>query len=174
MPAPKKPERIARKPMGEAAQLAEQRRAIEAEQSAEETAVETSSPAQKRVPFGAARTRLDAPQRPGFYRRWFSDTAGRIFRAQEAGYQHVIDERTGKPVQAMGGTNPEGGGGLRQYLMEIPEEWRKADFEAQQKSLDEVDKAIYSGRHNEETGDKRYLPSHTPMSMRVVTGPGRG
>lgn len=92
-----------------------------------------------RKPFGAMTLKLAYPDRPGFHRHWFNETAGRIQRAEEAGYTHV--EANGKPVQKVVGT-AEGGGPLNAFLMEIPQEWYDEDMAAQQREIDEKEKAI--------------------------------
>jgi hypothetical protein len=46
----------------------------------------------KRVPLGVPRTKLTAPTRPGYQRRWINDDAkGRLQHAKEGGYTHVED-----------------------------------------------------------------------------------
>lgn len=92
-----------------------------------------------RKPFGAMMLKLAYPDRVGFHRHWFNETAGRIQRAQEAGYEHVTVD--GKPISKVVGT-AEGGGALNAFLMEIPEEWYNEDMAAQQREIDEKEKSI--------------------------------
>ena len=84
----------------------------------------------------------------------------------------MIDARTGKPIQRPAGTLKEGGR-MATYLMEIPQEFFDEDFEAKQESLNEMDNAIYTGRHKEDSDDKRYVPRSTPINVRVERGMGR-
>jgi len=109
-----------------------------------------------RKPFGAMTLKLAYPERKGFHRHWFNETTGRIQRAQEAGYEHVIAE--GKPVQKVVGT-AEGGGALNAFLMEIPQEWYDEDMAAQQREIDDKEKAIKRGELEGQDGDNRYVPS---------------
>jgi hypothetical protein len=92
-----------------------------------------------RKPFGAMQQKLAYPERAGFHRHWFNNTAGRIQTAQEAGYEHVV--ANGKPVEKVVGT-AEGGGPLNAFLMEIPQEWFEEDMAAQQREIDEKEKSI--------------------------------
>lgn len=110
-----------------------------------------------RRPFGLQESRLGHwPANPGFAPpRYFNDTPGRIQRALAAGYRHYRDPHTGQNVQLIVG-RAEGGGGMQAFLMEIPMEFYKADFEAKQANLDVIDRTIKAGRHNQEAGDKRY------------------
>ena len=109
-----------------------------------------------RKPFGAMTLKLAYPERPGFHRHWFNETVGRIQRAQEAGYEHVVAE--GKPVQKVVGT-AEGGGALNAFLMEIPQEWYDEDMAAQQREIDDKEKAIKRGELEGQDGDNRYVPA---------------
>ena len=129
----------------------------------------TSGKAHK--PFGAAESKLAYPPRAGFTRRWFNDDPGRIDRAIDRDYTHVLDKK-GNPVSLVVGTSARGGG-LTAYLMEIPTEFYNADFALKQKALDEVDFAIYGGTFKQEPGDKRYTPKDT-VKFSVERGPGRG
>lgn len=104
-----------------------------------------------RVPFGQQAKKLDYSQREGFQRRWINDYPGRIQRAQRGGWVHV--EELGKPVESNVGSQ-----GLKAFLMEIPNEFYEADFEAKQEKLNEVDAQIYHGTHKQEAGDRRYVP----------------
>jgi len=113
------------------------------------TADETAGPraadvAASRVPFGAMNQRLAAPQRDGYVRRWFNDRPGRIDRAKRASWAHVQDETTGHPMMIIGGVAPEGGG-LKQYLMEIPQELYEQDQQAKQAAIDETEAAMKRG-----------------------------
>lgn len=119
--------------------------------------VSETRPRQTRKPFGATTLKLDYPQRPGFHRHWFNDVPGRTARALEAGYEHVKDHE-GKNVSKIVGT-AEGGGPLHAFLMEIPEEWFKADMAEQQKIVDEREAAMRRGELESQEGDGRYIPS---------------
>lgn len=111
-----------------------------------------------RQPFGAIRAKLSAPARKGFHRHWFNDDLDRIQQAQAAGYTHV-KEATGQPMMRVAGV-AKGGGPLRTYLMEIPEEWFKEDAAAKHKELDEIDAAIRGGNIARKDNDERYVPKN--------------
>lgn len=119
--------------------------------------VEQQAARPARKPFGALLQRLAYPDRPNYHRHWFNDVAGRISRAQEAGYEHVKDH-DGKNVSKVVGT-AEGGAPLHAYLMEIPEEWYREDIAAQQKEVDEKESSIRRGNFERKEGDGRYVPT---------------
>ena len=50
---------------------------------------------------------------------WFNDVPGRIKSALDAGYTHIIDATTQKPIQMVVGVTQQGGP-LQGFLMEIP------------------------------------------------------
>ena len=119
----------------------------------------------ERKPFGSIEQKLAYPPREGFHRHWFNDVAGRIDRAAQAGYTHVKD-REGKNVSKVVGT-AEGGGALSALLMEIPEEFYKADMEAQQEQRDRTMAQIKAGKLEEKEGDNRYIPS---QGIKITAG----
>jgi hypothetical protein len=104
-----------------------------------------------RRPFGSQLPKLAFPQRRGFRRYWFNDKPGRVARAKEAGYRNV--EENGQPVARV-----VQGGGLRAFLMEIPLKFFDDDMKAQQKQVDEIERAIRSGDMKRNDGDNRYVP----------------
>lgn len=106
-----------------------------------------------RKPFGSLQQKLARPRREGFRQHWFNDVAGRISRAQEAGYEHVKD-RDGKIVCETVGV-AEAGGPLKAYLMEIPQEWYQEDMAAQQAENDERMAAIKNPRAGIKDADPR-------------------
>lgn len=96
-----------------------------------------------RKPFGSHEQKLKYPERPGFHRHWFNDSPGRIARALEAGYKHVLG-KDGKNVSRVVDPGPRGGG-LTGYLMEIPLEWWQSDQAVKNKARDEIDAKIRRG-----------------------------
>ena len=134
---------------------------------APEPAEHATAPKRTRKPFGHIEQKLSYPKREGFVRRWFNDSPGRIIRAIEAGYAHVVDDRTGKNAELLGGKD-ERGHPVMMYLMEIPKDFYDEDFAAKQESLNEQDKAIYTGRHNQEAGDNRYIPRDLQVGQKQV------
>lgn len=110
-----------------------------------------------RVPFGGAELRLAYPKRSGYRRYWFNDVPGRLFRAKQAGYAHVLDPSTGENVQLVTGRQ-SGGQELRSYLLEIPEEWYSDDMAVQQDELEKRLSDIRTGRSGPGAEDNRYVP----------------
>lgn len=97
-----------------------------------------------RRPFGLNENKFEFPERPGFHNHIFNDSPGRIERAKEAGYAHVLD-RDGKPVKLIVDKGNDGHG-MNGYLMEIPREWYEEDMGRIQAESDKVDQAILRGR----------------------------
>lgn len=98
----------------------------------------------ERKPFGSQAQKLAYPQRAGYHRHWFNDVPGRIDRAKEAGYDHVMGEDS-KAVKRPVGTK-DGGGVLMAYLMEIPQDWYDDDMKAQQDQIDRQEKGLEKGK----------------------------
>jgi hypothetical protein len=126
----------------------------------------------ERVAYGSYQSKLSAPQRPGFRRYWANDRGNRIAELMARGYIVVTDPVTKRPVTQSAGTLPEGGG-MRAILMEIPIEFYQEDFGDKQERLNEVDRAIYTGRHNQDPDDRTYVPKSTPINVQVTRGMGR-
>jgi hypothetical protein len=132
----------------------------------------------KRIPFGAARSKLTAPHRAGFVRRWFNDVNDRISRAKDAGWDLVVDPDNAMPVGDGPGTrNTELGAAVSQvvgvddqrnpvraYLMEVRQDWYDEDQARKVEETKQTDRAIAEGTHGLD-GDGRYLP-RDGMSIR--------
>lgn len=87
----------------------------------------------QRKPFGGMEQSLVAPKRDGYRRYWFNDEPGRVARAQEAGYTHVMDPVTGQPERRI--VDRINGQGMYGYLMEIPSELYQEDMQRQADAL---------------------------------------
>lgn len=122
----------------------------------------------ERTPLGGLRTKLQAPERKGYVRRWFNDEPGRLSDAEAAGYEFVSE-----PVQAGDPdvTNVLDPGsrisktvsreGRKAYLMEIREDWYNEDQAAKEARLKETDDAIRKGSLQGSPGqDGRYVPTN--------------
>lgn len=110
----------------------------------------------QRRPFGSQLPKLYYPQRKGYHRHWFNDKPGRVDRAKQAGYA-IVRGNDGKPVCRV-----VTGGGMRAFLMEIPLHLYNEDMLAQQKTVDEIDKAIRAGKMsapNAQEEAARYVPT---------------
>lgn len=117
------------------------------------------APLRTRKPFGSQSQKLARPDRPGFKRRWINDTPGRISRAREAGWEHVLTERGENDIAPVGVA--ETGGALMAYLMETPEAFYNEDQAAEQARVTEMEKAYSRGadKQGEPGVDGRYIPS---------------
>ncbi len=105
--------------------------------------------------LGIRQSRLRAPKRDGYHRRFINDWPGRIAEARTYGWSHV--DENGKPWARNVGTQ-HGGGVLQSYLMEIPIPWYNATQKEKQIPLDDVDDQIYRGTHKADDSDNRYVP----------------
>jgi hypothetical protein len=130
-----------------------------------------------RRPFGINENKFDFPERPGFHNHIFNDLPGRVERAKEAGYAHVLDKE-GKPVKLIVDKGSDGRG-MNGYLMEIPREWYEEDMALVQRESDKVDQAILRGRRParndselqgaeaEASADHSYIPK---SGIRIAAG----
>jgi hypothetical protein len=106
----------------------------------------------RRASVGGFKTKLDAPQREGYVRRWVDDSPNRIAAMQELGYDYATDraaegaKRTdglGTRISRMAGKRDDGSP-HHLVLMETPvEEYQAgvADKEDQLKPFEEALKA---------------------------------
>ena len=104
----------------------------------------------RRASVGGFHLKLHAPERPGFHRRWFNDTPGRIANAEELAYDHVCDpsiksDSTDTRVRRLVGTQASGQP-LYAYLMETPIEEYQAGAAEKEETHRQIDKAIREGR----------------------------
>jgi len=120
-----------------------------------------------RRPLGVPVSKLTAPERKGYVRRWINDEENRIQLALDAGYEHVLNEDlsvaaaegdSGSKVNQIVGTKDDGTA-LVAYLMEIPEDWHEEDQIRKQEIVDETERAIREGNLEGKVGqDGRYIP----------------
>lgn len=111
--------------------------------------------AAKRKPFGTMEQKLARPVKPNFHQHWFNDVVGRIARAQEAGYDFVLDKEGKKVCEVVGVA--ESGGPLHAYLMELPEEWYQQDMAAQLAEIAAKEEGIKRGAvEGAQAGEKFY------------------
>jgi hypothetical protein len=106
-------------------------------------ATDDPGPRPARRPFGVRRQKLAYDTRPGFHRHWFHDLPGRIPYALECGWKHVQDKE-GRNVCLDVGAR-DGGGSMRDYLMELPLAWYNEDQAAKLKSRNDIDAEIRRG-----------------------------
>jgi hypothetical protein len=140
---------------------------VQAEDKQEVAATEVATPEQRRRerrPFGVPRSKLSVAKGiSGYHLHWVNDDAGRIFEAEEGGYEFVSPEEVGRPKSSDGKVKQlvgkkEDGTGLFAYLMKIREEWYLEDQQEIQSSIDRVENAIKRGTFEENTNDRRYVP----------------
>ena len=141
-------------------------------EAAAEEEINIQPTGKKRVPLGQHVAKLAYPPRPGYVRRWISDSPGRVAQAFDGGWSHVKDPKTQKPVKRVVDESL-GQGGRLGFIMEIPEELWNEDQQAKSDSLDVIDNQIYNGKLNEEANDKRYNPTFAPNKFEVRRGSGK-
>lgn len=117
---------------------------------------ERSAPLLERKPFGNQEQVLAYPNREGYRRYWFNDIPGRVQRARDAGYAHVLDDQDGKPVSRI--TDKADGRGRASYLMEIPMKWYQQDMARQDAELERRLHDIRNGAAGPGAEDNRYVP----------------
>ena len=107
-----------------------------------------------RVPVGTSELRLEAPDRPGYMRRWVSDIKNRLQRFERGGYEFVqtdAEESSGvhgqtsdsRVRQVVG--RAEGGQPIYGYLMEIRRELYDEDQAKKASELEEQDADLRGG-----------------------------
>lgn len=122
-----------------------------------------------RVPFGNARSKLSAPGRSGFVRRWFNDVSSRIKEALSAGWEFVDDPEhigdgpetrdsgLGAAVSQVVGVDRQGIP-MSAYLMEIRQDWYYEDQDKKIQETKATDIAIARGMVGPSAGDGGYVP----------------
>jgi len=125
----------------------------------------------KRVPFGVPRNKLAVNNLiEGYHLRWINDEAGRIFQAQQGGYDFVTPSEVGLPptpddkVSVLAGSKKDGSA-LNTYLMKIAMEYYLEDKASHESQIDKIDTAIRGGKADDADKTGRYIPS-TGISMK--------
>ena len=127
--------------------------------------VKVTKPARnKRIPFGVPQTKLGVEVLiDGFHLHWVNDEGSRLFQAEQGGYQFVEPKEVGitnereNRVVVLVGTKSDGTP-LHAYLMKIPMEYFLEDQQHLQGHLDQIDRAIRTGKFEEKPGESRYIP----------------
>lgn len=104
----------------------------------------------RRASVNGLNLKLAAPSRPGYQRRWFNETPGRLAEAEELAYTHVSDasiksDGTDSRVRRLVGTQANGQP-MYAYLMETPIEEYQAGQAEREEEHRAVDLAIKEGR----------------------------
>ena len=118
--------------------------------------------------FGSFSQKLARPNRVGYHRHWFNDTPGRIQRALEAGWTHVMNDVMKKNECEIVGV-AAAGGVLHAYLLEIPEDWYNDDMLEQEKMNSSREELIKGGAQARDAQDKNaFYPSAQGRSMQLT------
>ena len=131
-------------------------------QAEEKTTPEQKRAARQRIPFGIPRSKLSVSvDVPGYHLHWVNDEGGRVFAAEQGGYEFVTPQEVGREgsdtrVRVHVGTT-ESGDGLFAYLMKIRQEWYEEDQAEIQKNLDQVEYAIKNGTFENDPSQNRYV-----------------
>lgn len=103
----------------------------------------------RRASVGGHALKLQAPERPGYVRRFFNDTGNRLAEADALGYDVVSDPGIqstdlGSSVSRLAGVKPTGEP-LRTVLMETPEELYAQGMAEREAHNRQIDEAITAG-----------------------------
>ncbi len=116
------------------------------------SAAEDARPTRRRERGGlnGRRTKLDVPERPGFVRRWFNETPGRLAEAERLAYTPVRDapsiqsDSTDSLYRRHVGRQ-EGGAPLTAILMETPLDEYQAGLDDKEEALKPFEDSIRRG-----------------------------
>lgn len=112
----------------------------------------------KRVPLSVPMQKLEVPEIPGFWCRWFRGTPARLAQAERAGFQFVLPEEIQLNNVSLGGDAKKDGNSdlgsrvsivegsevgmdgqaVRMYLMKQPIEFKKEDDAMLQERNDQI------------------------------------
>lgn len=121
----------------------------------------------RRAPVGGFRTKLDAPQRPGYVRRWVDDNPVRIGEMRDLGYDFAQEQagggakRTdglGSRLSRMAGKRDDGSP-HHLILMETPTEEYEIGVREKEDRLKPFEDALRAGADTENVVQNAYKPS---------------
>lgn len=121
----------------------------------------------RRAPVGGFRTKLDAPQRPGYVRRWVDDNPVRINEMRDLGYDFVQEQaatgakRTdglGSRISRMAGKRDDGSP-HHLVLMETPAEEYALGTQEKEERLKPFEDALRAGADTTGRLQDAYKPS---------------
>lgn len=110
-----------------------------------------------RVPLGVRKQKLIAEPRPGYVPRWINDDGDRIQQAIQGGWDFVLKDKEatsddlGNRISRIVGSKSSGGA-LTAYLMEIREDWFRADQIAKQEKINATESLIKRGELGQKPG----------------------
>ena len=134
---------------------------------------EKAAPRRRRASIGGFRQKLDAPQRPGYVRRWVDDSPARIMEMQELGYEFVHEQagtgakRTdgqGSRISRMGGKRDDGSP-HQLVLMETPISEYEIGRQEKEERIKPFEDALRAGADT--TG--RLQDTYTPSERSSIT-----
>jgi hypothetical protein len=115
----------------------------------------------RRAAVGGFRTKLDAPSRAGFVRRWVNDDPGRIQEMHELGYDFAeADTRTsgqGTRISRQVGKDANGKP-THAFLMETPTKEYEVGVKEKEERLSLFEEAIREGRDTTGKLENAYEP----------------
>lgn len=138
----------------------------------------------RRIPLSVPQRKLEVPEIPGYYLRWFRGTPQRLAQADRAGFVHVQEHEIalnnlslggdatkagnsdmGSNVSVIEGSEVDGSGqAVRMYLMKQKMEYKLEDDAIAQKRNDSVADALVGGTvggraqgETAEDADNRYV-----------------
>ena len=123
----------------------------------------------RRAAIGGFRQKLDAPQRPGYVRRWVDDSPARIMEMQGLGYDFVHEQagagakRTdgqGSRISRMGGKRDDGSP-YHLVLKETPADEYAIGVAEREDQLKPFESALRSGADTTGRLQASYKPSDT-------------
>lgn len=135
---------------------------IETTSAPVKTTVATKPTRNKRIPLNGTRTKLGIDKKiEGYHLHWINDTVGRLYDAEQGGYEFVSPSEVGASdegnrVKRRVGVN-EDNTPLFAYLMKIREDWWLEDQAESQKLPDQFDELVRGG--NTEAFKNKYVPS---------------
>lgn len=147
-----------------------ERKAAEAKQKMDQgnptvAAGKTSPETRKRIPLSVPQRKMEVPNIPGYFLKWFRGTPQRLNQAERAGFEYVSPDEVDMPDLTLGGDASrvgntdmgsrvsviEGGeidgtgNAVRMYLMKQKMEYRLEDNAISQQQNDRVVDALTAG-----------------------------
>lgn len=130
---------------------------------------EKATSRRRRASIGGFKQKLDAPQRPGYVRRWVDDSPTRIMEMQELGYDFAQEhastgaKRTdgqGSRISRLGGKR-EDGSPHHLVLMETPVEEYAIGVQEREDQLKPFEDALRAGADTTGRLQDTYKPSNS-------------
>lgn len=147
-----------------------------------------SSEDRKRIPLSVPQRKLETPDIPGYYLRWFKGTAQRLAQAERAGFEYVEQDEVqlndvglggdgskagsadlGSRVSIVEGGEVDGGGNaIRMYLMKQKLEHHLEDQAISQKRNDSIADTLTAGYAQGQVGGRAEGETAQDAGLRYV------